>query len=178
MVDIANDAGLKDVTAIPEAELVGKNSPAEQSDEYSGKIKVINNITGEVLEREYKSIHEAKNLLQEVAASESAFKRAKEKVKAQIERFMSSYDEYEFADGDMASWVAPQRHSISFTDVAEALGEDVAALFSDVNLGKLKDYLQECVDRKEMTYDQKDEILSKAVVTPGKAFVKLGKAKR
>lgn len=178
MTDIDNNAGLKDPSKIQEAEIVGSKSPVEQSEEYSGSVKVLNNLTGEVLERKYKSIFEAKQLFQEIAASEAAFKRAKEKIKARIERFMTTYDEYEFADGDRAYWVSKTNHSISYNVVAEKLGEDVAALFSEIKLGKLKDYLQECVDRGEMTYEEKDELLSHATATQGKAYITIGKTKR
>lgn len=178
MTDIDNNAGLKDPIKIQEAQVVGSKSPVEETEEYNGKVKVINNITGEILEREYKSIFEAKQLFQEIAASEAAFKRAKEKIKAQIERFMATYDEYEFADGDRAYWISKTNHAIGYSIVAEKLGEDVAALFSEIKLGKLKDYLQECIDRGEMTYEEKDELLSHATSVQGKAYITIGKAKR
>lgn len=178
MPNLEDNAGLRDVSNIPEAEIVTSKSPDEDDDTYKGKIKVINNITGEILEREYKSIHEAKNLYQEIAASESAFKRAKERLKVPLERFMTNHDEYEFADGDRAYWGSTSRKTISYQVVAGALGEDVASLFSEVNVGRLEDYLQECVTRGEMTYQEKDKILSHVTINKGKAFVKVGKAKR
>jgi DNA-directed RNA polymerase subunit F len=178
MADIDNNSGLKDVANIPEAQVVGANSPLERDDTYTGKVKVVNNITGEILEREYHSIHEAKALYQEIAASESAFKRAKDKLKTPIESFMSNYDEYDFADGDRIYWGSTSRKSISYTNVAESLGKDVASLFSEINVGKLEEYLQECVNRHEMTYEEKDAVLSKVTVVTGKPFVKFGKAKR
>lgn len=178
MADIENNTGLRDVSKIPEAEIVTSKSPIEDDDTYKGKIKVINNITGEILEREYNSIHEAKNLYQEVAASESAFKRAKDKIKIPIERFMAAHNEYEFADGDRAYWTAPSRKSIFYGHVAEALGQDVANLLSEISITKLEAYLDEAIKHGEITYEQKDALLSKVVVAPGKAFIKIGKAKR
>lgn len=178
MADLENNAGLRDVKDIPEAQVVSAQSPVEDDDTYKGKVKVVNNITGEIYEREYKSIHEAKNLYQEIASSESAFKRAKDRLKVPIERFMADHDEYQFADGDRAYWGNTSRKSISYQVVASALGEDVASLFSEVNVGKLEDYLQECVNRGEMTYDEKDKVLSHVVVNRGKSFVKIGKTKR
>lgn len=178
MADLDNNTGLKDAKNIQEAQVVSKDLPIEDDDSYKGKIKVINNITGEILEREYKSIHEAKNLYQEIAASESAFKRAKDKVKITIERFMGSYDEYEFADGDRAYWSSPSRKSISYGHVAAALGEEVANLLSDINVGKLEEYLQEAIKHGEISRDDQDKLLANVTIGHGKAFIKVGKAKR
>lgn len=173
-----NNDGLKDTSAIPEGIVVDSNSSVEDDDTYSGKIKVFNNITGEIFECEYKSIHEAKKIYQELAASESAFKRAKDKLKMPLERFMANHDEYEFADGDRAYWGSTSRKSISYNVVSSALGEEVASLFADVNVNRLEEYLQECVTRGEMSYEEKDELLSHVEVVRGKAFVKIGKSKR
>jgi hypothetical protein len=178
MANLDDNAGLRDVSNIPEATVINSQSQYEDDDTYKGKIKVINTATGEVFEREYKSIHEAKNLYQEVAASESTFKRAKDKLKLPIERFMAQHQEYEFSDGDRAYWGNTSRKSISYNVVAAALGEDVASLFAEVSVPRLQEYLQECVSRGEMTHAEQDKILSHVTVTQGKSFVKIGKAKR
>lgn len=178
MADIDNNSGLKDAAAIREAQVVSSQAQVEDDDTYKGKIKVINNITGEILEREYNSIHEAKNIYQEIAASESAFKRAKEKIKITIERFMGNYDEYEFADGDRVYWAAPSRKTITYGHVAAALGEEVANLLSEINVGRVEEYMDESIAHGEMTREQKEELLSKVTVSQGKAFIKVGKAKR
>lgn len=178
MSNIDDNAGLKDVSAVKEAQIVDRTTPEAEVDTYKGKIKVVNNITGEVLERSWSSAHEAKNIYQEIAASESAFKRAKDKVKVTLEKFMGNHDEFEFADGDRVYWTSPTRKSITYGHVAAALGEEAANLLSEINVGKLEEYMDECIAHGEMTRDEKEALLNKVVISQGKAFIKIGKAKR
>lgn len=173
MADIDDGIGLKDASKIPEAQIIGKDSPIEEDDTYKGKVKVINNITGEVLEREYGSVGQIKNIYQELDGTRKAIERAQKKLKALIEQFMASYDEYEFADGSKVRWIHGSRKEFSALELSKYLDQDVVALVSAVSSTKLSVYLNECIKRGEMTYAQKDEIFSTATASPTTPYIKI-----
>lgn len=173
MTDIDNNSGLKDVKKIPEAQVIGSNSPVEQDDTYQGKVKVINNATGEVMEREYKNVSEIKSIYSELDGTRKAIERAQKKLKALLEQFMANYDEYEFADGSKIKWIRSSRKEFDALQLRSYLDEDVISLVSAISSTKLKSYLDECVERGEMTYAQKDEVYATATDVPGTAYIKI-----
>lgn len=174
MANIDNNAGMRDVDSIPQAEIVGTNSPAEENAEYIGKVKVINTLTGEVTDVEYNSITKIRQLYVELEGSRKAIVRAQTKLKALLERFMTQYDEYEFADGAKVRWVQPSLSKISYEAVATELDADVAALFARVSITELKNYLKEAIKTGELTYEDQDRILSHVETAPGKPYLKIG----
>lgn len=173
MTDIDNNSGLKDVSTIPEAQIVGHGAPAEEADDYRGKVKVINTLTGEVMEREYNSVHDIKNIWLELDGTRKAIDKAQKKLKALLEQFMTAYDEYEFADGSKIKWIHSSRKEFNVGELRKYLDEDVLSLVSAVSSTKLKDYLDECIQRGEMTYAEKDEIFATAEEVPGSAYIKV-----
>jgi hypothetical protein len=173
MSNVDNNAGLD----VEEAQVIGKNAPEETDDAYVGKVKVINALTGEVMEREYSGVHEIKNVMQELSASKLALDKALNRLKFLLEQFMAKYDEYQFADGDKSYWVTPERRKINYTDVATLMGEEVASLVSEVSITKLKEYLTESVKRHEMTHEEADAVLQQSYPIKGSSYVKIGKAK-
>lgn len=173
MTDIDNNSGLKDATKIPEAQIIGSNSPLEEDDTYKGKVKVINNVTGEVMEREYSSVHDIKSIYLELDGTRKAIDRAQKKLKALLEQFMANYDEYEFSDGSKVRWIHTNRKEFSAAELKKYLDDDVVSLVSSVSSTKLSAYLNECVERGEMTFAEKDEIFATATDTPGTAYIKI-----
>lgn len=173
MTNIDNNSGLKDVANIPEAQIIGSAAPTEEADEYQGKVKVINTMTGEVMEREYSSVHDIKNIWLELDGTRKAIDKAQKKLKALMEQFMTAYDEYEFADGSKIKWIHSSRKEFNMAELRKYLDEDVLSLVSTVSSTKLRDYLDECVQRGEMTYPEKDEIFATAEEVPGSAYIKV-----
>lgn len=173
MTNIDNNSGLKDPSRIPEGQVIGSLSPIEEDDTYKGKVKVINTMTGEVMEREFSSVQDIKNIYQELDGTRKAIDRAQKRLKALLEQFMSAYDEYSFADGSKIKWVHTTRKEFNTLELRKMLDDDVIALVSTVSSTKLAAYLTECVQRGEMTYDQKDEVFSTAEDKPGTAYIKI-----
>lgn len=63
------------------------------------RVKVINQLTGEITEIEVNSAEQAKNLYLELAASVTAINKAKAQLTSYLDDFLGQDDRYDFVDG-------------------------------------------------------------------------------
>lgn len=76
------------------------------------KVKVINQLTGEITEVEVQSAEQAKNLYIELAASVTAINKAKTQLLGYLDDFLGNDERYDFIDGKILRRV--QRTSLVY----------------------------------------------------------------
>jgi hypothetical protein len=171
---IKNNAGL-DVDDIPEAEVISSpDRQAELDENYKGKIKVINMLTGEVMEREYQSVTEMVDLYNEINGTKQAAERALKKLMSQIQMFMATRDNYDLPNGSRLKWISPERRVYVFERLASKIDADALAVVADVPKGKIENLLNEMVESGELSRDEQYAIMQECTeVQPGTPYLKI-----
>lgn len=156
---LKNGSGL-DIDDIQEAEVISQpDREAEAADEYRGKVKVVNMLTGEIMEREYGSVVEMVDLYKEIEGTQKAAKKAMDKLMAQIKMFMTTRDNYQLANGMEVKWVNPQKRIYSFEKLVSRLDQDALAMIAQVSKKDIETLLDEMQDSGELTRDEKESIM-------------------
>lgn len=137
------------------------------------KVKVINSLTGEVTDVEVKNPEQAKNLYVELAASDTAIKKAKDSLRAYLDDFLGVDDSYRFSDGKILRRV--QRTSLVYlvSSLKKYLDEDQLEVCLKVDTKTADALLMEMQERGEVAPDALKVIRDEADTVSTKPFVEV-----
>lgn len=139
-------------------------------------IKVINKLTGEVLEFEYSNPGELKNVYQEAKAAEDTIKRARVKIDTAMDDTLGELDELEVGDGYKFKRIQRSTKKYPRSVVAKYLDEDQMDLVTEVNGKKLKELLADLVKEGHAPQGAWPAIEAAADAKPSKPYVSVEKA--
>lgn len=138
------------------------------------KIKVVNNLTGEITEVDISNPEQAKDLYLELNASARATDIAKRKIMAYLDEWLGQDEEYKFKDGKRLRRV--QRSSKVWTIQglkAAGLDEDAINTLLVVNMPMAKAIVKEMAERGEIAPNAGKLLDESADVKASKPFMEL-----
>lgn len=136
-------------------------------------IKIINHLTGEVTEIEVSSAEQAKNLLIELSASETAIKKAKDSLRYYLDRFLGQDEQYQFADGKLLRRVQRSTLVYRVESLRKFLDEDQIEVCLKVDTTAANALIQEMIDRGELAPNVLKLIREEADIRAAKPYVEV-----
>jgi hypothetical protein len=144
--------------------------------EAKGKLQVVNTLTGEVMDLEWKNATELRGTYQEINAMIKTLERAKAKAAGYLDEWLGDQDRYDFGDGFVIMRLAPMRKKYQVATVRRYLDEDQLDLVLAVDGKKLKELMANLVQEGVAPAGAWKDIEAEAEVTPTKPYVKIEKA--
>lgn len=138
------------------------------------KVKVVNKLTGEITEKEVKSIDDAKDLYLELSASETAIKNAKKKLAGYLDFSLGQDESYQFGDGKVLRRV--QRESMNWTFEGlrgVGLDEDAITTVTKVDMKLARPVVSEMIERGDIAPNSIKTLNESADRSVTKPFVEI-----
>lgn len=145
--------------------------------EAKGSVRVINTLTGEVMDLDWKNALEMRTAYQEVSSMIKTLERAKGKIASAMDEWLGDEERYDFGDGFLLMRVAPMRKKYLTSTVRRYLDEDQLDLVLEVNGPKLKDLMAQLVQEGAAPEGAWKDIEAEADIVPVKPHVRLEKVK-
>jgi hypothetical protein len=145
-------------------------------------IKLTNHMNGEIIEKQVVNITQAKDLVLELAASETVIKKAKVLLMAYIDNMMGDDDDFAFVDGRHAKRIQMESRVFQFDEVKAILGENfedkdlvISTLEAITKLDQKAtiEIFNEMIERGEVPPDSLKRLKDTADVKTTKPFIRI-----
>lgn len=136
-------------------------------------IKLINHLTGEVTEVEVNSAEQAKNLLIELSASETAIKKAKDSLRFYLDKFLGQDEQYQFGDGKILRRVQRSTLHYRIETLRKYLDQDQIEVCLKVDTIAANALIQEMIERGELPPNTLKQIRDEADIRATKPYVEV-----